>query len=71
MAMTLMGTSVPASGGEHLLSHTLDMMAEVRGESHDLHGRQVGIGTVLSAALYRKGAGHREPGSAGSAACGR
>lgn len=54
MAMTLMGTSIPASGGEHLLSHTLDMMAEVRGESHDLHGRQVGVGTVLSAALFER-----------------
>jgi glycerol-1-phosphate dehydrogenase [NAD(P)+] len=54
MAMTLVGTSVPASGGEHLLSHTLDMMAEVRGESHDLHGRQVGVGTLLSAALFER-----------------
>ncbi|HSW02571.1 MAG TPA: iron-containing alcohol dehydrogenase [Sedimentisphaerales bacterium] len=53
-AMTLMGTSIPASGGEHLLSHTLDMMAEVRGETHDLHGRQVGVGTVLSAALFER-----------------
>lgn len=54
MAMTLVGTSVPASGGEHLFSHTLDMMAQVQGESHDLHGRQVGIGTLLSAALYQR-----------------
>ncbi len=54
MAMTLVGTSAPASGGEHLLSHTLDMMAYVRGEDHDLHGRQVGIGTLLSAALYQR-----------------
>ncbi len=54
MAMTLVGTSAPASGGEHLLSHTLDMMAEVRGESHDLHGRQVGVGTILSAALFER-----------------
>jgi len=54
LAMTLMGTSVPASGGEHLLSHTLDMWAGARGGTHDLHGRQVGIGTVLSAALYER-----------------
>ncbi len=54
MAMTLVGTSAPASGGEHLLSHTLDMMAYVRGENHDLHGRHVGIGTLLSAALYQR-----------------
>jgi glycerol-1-phosphate dehydrogenase [NAD(P)+] len=61
MAMTLVGTSAPASGGEHLLSHTLDMMAEVRGEKHDLHGRQVGIGTILSAALYERVLGIDEP----------
>jgi len=54
LAMTLVGTSAPASGGEHLLSHTLDMMAEVRGHAHDLHGRQVGLGTLLSAALYQR-----------------
>ncbi|MDI6449594.1 iron-containing alcohol dehydrogenase [Anaerobaca lacustris] len=54
VAMTLVGTSAPASGGEHLLSHTLDMIASVRGHRHDLHGRQVGVGTILSAALYEK-----------------
>jgi glycerol-1-phosphate dehydrogenase [NAD(P)+] len=54
MAMTLVGTSTPASGGEHLLSHTLDMMAQVCGGTHDLHGRQVGIGTLFSAALYER-----------------
>lgn len=54
LAMTLVGTSAPASGGEHLLSHTLDMVAGVRGWPHDLHGRQVGLGTLLSAALYER-----------------
>lgn len=54
LAMTLVGTSAPASGGEHLLSHTLDMVAGVRGRPHDLHGRQVGLGTVFSAALYER-----------------
>jgi glycerol-1-phosphate dehydrogenase [NAD(P)+] len=54
LAMTLVGTSAPASGGEHLLSHTLDMMSQVRGDRHDLHGRQVGVGTLLSAALYQQ-----------------
>ncbi|MBU0505606.1 iron-containing alcohol dehydrogenase [bacterium] len=52
IAMTIAGTSAPASGGEHLLSHTLDMLAYRDGKEHDLHGRQVGLGTVLSAALY-------------------
>jgi len=54
LAMTLIGTSAPASGGEHLFSHTLDMMSLVDGVSHDLHGRQVGIGTLFSAALYER-----------------
>lgn len=54
IAMTVVGTSAPASGGEHLLSHTLDMVADVRGQRHDLHGRQVGVGTIVSAALYER-----------------
>lgn len=54
VAMTLVGTSAPASGGEHLLSHTLDMVSDVQGRPHDLHGRQVGVGTLFSAALYER-----------------
>ena len=54
VAMTMVGTSAPASGGEHMLSHTLDMMSSVDGQPHDLHGRQVGLGTILAAALYER-----------------
>jgi len=53
-AMTMAESSAPASGGEHLLSHALDMMAHRDGRPHDLHGRQVGVGTVLASALYRR-----------------
>lgn len=53
-AMTLQGSSMPASGGEHLVSHTLDMRAELEGSEHDLHGRQVGVGTIFAAALYER-----------------
>ena len=53
-AMTMAETSSPASGGEHMLSHTLDMMSLVDGEPHDLHGRQVGIGTVVASEIYRR-----------------
>ncbi|MBL7186903.1 MAG: iron-containing alcohol dehydrogenase [Phycisphaerae bacterium] len=52
IAMTIVGTSAPASGGEHLLSHTLDMMSVVDGIGHDLHGRQVGLGAIFASALY-------------------
>jgi glycerol-1-phosphate dehydrogenase [NAD(P)+] len=53
-AMTLQGSSLPASGGEHLISHALDMRAVAEGGQHDLHGRQVGLGTVFAAALYER-----------------
>jgi len=54
LAMTITGTSSPASGGEHLISHTLDMIADRDGLRHDLHGRQVGVASILMAALYEK-----------------
>lgn len=54
VAMTITGTSSPASGGEHLISHSLDMLAARDGDKHDLHGRQVGVASILMAALYEK-----------------
>ena len=54
IAMTIIGSSAPASGGEHLVSHTLDMMTSVNGVAHDLHGRQVGLGTLFASALYER-----------------
>ena len=54
IAMTITGTSSPASGGEHLISHTLDMIANRDGRKHDFHGRQVGVSSILMAALYEK-----------------
>ena len=53
-AMTLQGSSLPASGGEHLISHALDMRAVVEGGEHDLHGRQVGVATIFAAAVYER-----------------
>ena len=54
IAMTITGTSSPASGGEHLISHTIDMVAGRDGRKHDFHGRQVGVASILMAALYEK-----------------
>lgn len=53
-AMTLQGSSLPASGGEHLISHTLDIKAHLAGKKHDLHGRQVGVSSILAAAVYQR-----------------
>lgn len=46
--------SRPASGLEHYFSHMWEMMALERSEPYDLHGIQVGVGTVLCMKLYRK-----------------
>ncbi|HSO18312.1 MAG TPA: iron-containing alcohol dehydrogenase, partial [Desulfosarcina sp.] len=54
MAMTLAGSSAPASGGEHLVSHFWDMREDLTGRVPELHGLQVGAGILLSAACYEK-----------------
>ncbi|MEO1273712.1 MAG: iron-containing alcohol dehydrogenase, partial [Myxococcota bacterium] len=54
LAMSVAGTSAPASGGEHLISHYIDMTHFAFGQSHDFHGCQVGVGTITTAALYEK-----------------
>ncbi|MBD3422251.1 MAG: iron-containing alcohol dehydrogenase [Chitinivibrionales bacterium] len=52
VAMTMAETSSPSSGGEHLISHTLDMMSGIDGIPHYYHGSQVGIGTIIASELY-------------------
>ncbi len=54
VSMTMAETSFPASGGEHMISHTLDMTAAAGGLDHDRHGRQVGLGTIFACALYER-----------------
>ena len=54
IAMALAGSSAPSSGGEHLISHYLDMTHFAWGEPHDFHGCQVGVATVTTAALYER-----------------
>lgn len=51
-AMSFAKVSRPASGLEHYFSHMWEMMALERGEASDLHGIQVGVGTVLTMRLY-------------------
>jgi glycerol-1-phosphate dehydrogenase [NAD(P)+] len=48
MAMICSGTSRPASGGEHELSHAIDELYGGRA----LHGAQVAFGCIVSLALY-------------------
>ena len=48
MAMICSGTSRPASGGEHEISHALDELHE----GPAMHGAQVAFGCIFSVALY-------------------
>lgn len=54
IGMAYAQVSRPASGLEHYFSHMWEMMALERGKPYDLHGIQVGLGTVLSMKLYKK-----------------
>ena len=53
IAMAYAQISRPASGLEHYFSHMWEMMALERDEPYDLHGIQVGVGTVLTLKLYK------------------
>ena len=53
LAMAEAGSSAPASGAEHLISHYLDMTRNP-GESSDLHGCQVGVATIAIAGFYER-----------------
>jgi glycerol-1-phosphate dehydrogenase [NAD(P)+] len=48
VAMSIAGTSRPASGSEHKFSHALDRIAE----KPALHGEQCGIGTIMMMRLH-------------------
>lgn len=54
VAMSLAGSSAPASGGEHLISHFWDMREKITAKKPELHGLQVGAGVIFSAACYRR-----------------
>ena len=54
IAMAFAGVSRPASGLEHYFSHIWEMMALMRGLPMELHGIQVGIGTLLTLKLWER-----------------
>lgn len=58
IAMQMMGNSRPASGGEHHISHCIEMGPDGLGVHSDaLHGEKVGVGTLMAAAEYHRLAG--------------
>jgi len=48
VAISIAGSSTPASGSEHKFSHALDMIAE----KPALHGEQCGVGTIMMTYLH-------------------
>lgn len=48
VAMSIAGSSRPASGGEHKFSHALERLAPGKG----LHGERCGIGTIIAMFLH-------------------
>ncbi len=62
LAMQLMGSSRPASGSDHQISHLLEMRDVQQGRTGSLHGDKVGIGTLIGMYMYtRLFAGGRMP----------
>jgi len=52
LSMTVIGTSTPSSGAEHVLSHYWDLVALMEGRDKLLHGVQVGVTTLITLRLY-------------------
>lgn len=48
VAMSIAGTSRPASGSEHMFAHSLDLIAE----RPALHGEEAGVGTIMMMYLH-------------------
>ncbi|MBC7217188.1 MAG: sn-glycerol-1-phosphate dehydrogenase [Candidatus Caldatribacterium sp.] len=53
LGMEMIGDSRPASGGEHLVAHYLEMMALHRGLHPSLHGLRVGVATCIVWRLFQ------------------
>lgn len=62
LAMQMLKTSRPASGGEHHISHLIETEPRALAvHSTALHGEKVGVGTVLTSAEYHRLARLEEP----------
>ncbi|PWU67873.1 sn-glycerol-1-phosphate dehydrogenase [Gracilibacillus dipsosauri] len=54
LVMLVLDYSRPASGGEHHLSHFLEMDMLQKNQKQHLHGAKVGVTTAIIAELYKK-----------------
>ncbi len=54
ISMVAAGSSRPASGGEHLISHLWDMESLSQNRELHLHGAQVGVATCICLQIYQE-----------------
>jgi glycerol-1-phosphate dehydrogenase [NAD(P)+] len=52
IAMGVAGSTAPASGMEHAISHLLEMAATAQGEHSAFHGTQVGVASLVAAQTW-------------------
>jgi glycerol-1-phosphate dehydrogenase [NAD(P)+] len=58
ISMGIAGTTAPASGMEHTVSHLIEMTMNKRGLDAAFHGAQVGVSTIVSALLWERVQAH-------------
>jgi glycerol-1-phosphate dehydrogenase [NAD(P)+] len=63
LAMSLSHATTPMSGFEHVMSHVLDLQAEIDHAPLTVHGSQVAIATLAGTEMYRRFLSDLEPAS--------
>ncbi len=69
LAMSLSHATAPMSGYEHVMSHTLDLLAESAGMPLAMHGTQVALTSLLGADVYEHFLAEFEPAQVKIDAC--
>ena len=54
LAMSLSHATTPMSGFEHVMSHVLDLQAEIKHTPLAMHGAQVALATLAGTEMYRR-----------------
>jgi glycerol-1-phosphate dehydrogenase [NAD(P)+] len=69
ISMSLMQATTPLSGFEHVISHVLDMQAEVNNQPLAVHGTQVALASLMAVEVYRRFIDDFNPASVQAASC--
>lgn len=69
LAMSLSHATTPMSGFEHVMSHVLDLQAEIQHKPLAVHGSQVALSTLAGAEMYRDFLANFDPRSLNVDAC--